>query len=668
MPGTLKHNDTGLWFSVDDRRYHILSPVQLDRLAQLKLTLALYNGRGDSCMHQDVANISTVKGRMAFAQGCPGMQVDTITTDLLQLDAALREEITQETARQTSQSQQRMPRPRCGTVVEGEEVYGRPHIDADGIETLTPLTSFVIIPKMRIEIAGAEAIRADLKTSTQTFRDVTFERHHWHSRPSFLKALHSLDLWCIASDIEVQYIQAIVASKPVPQKQGTRALGYHEGDLWVTADGVLSAEGWLTESPLIYLPHAGASPLEGCVRYQTTEAAQGLRVARAFYERVWRLNDVSVIGPTTGWFFATPFKPRLHRRLKHFPILDCWGTKGAGKTSLLQLFWQLFGVVSEPLSCTETEFALLTLLASTTSIPLVFDEFKPWDMRLEQVRRFERMLRRGYQGEVEHRGRPDLTLVPFRLSAPMAVAGEVPVSTQPALVERIIPVSPSPQWLTEHAEARIAYVELMALPLQAFAPLYIPWTLRRNFDQDFAKAMRVFQEMLGERVLPERVRDNLFVVVFGLCQFEAFAQAHALPVPEQLDYGAMLGPMLEELCTPDGKTRSAVDGLLEHLSTLAEMGRLNYDQHYTFSQDGLLALRLDLCLAEFRKYVRETMLEGEVLSKTAYQRQLRENEAAKGWVTTTSGLAYFGNVRKRAVFIDLARAAGGGLDLEGFSR
>jgi hypothetical protein len=174
--------------------------------------------------------------------------------------------------------------------------------------------------------------------------------------------------------------------------------------------------------------------------------------------------------------------------------------------------------------------------------------------------------------------------------------------------------------------------------------------------------------MLGERVLPERVRDNLLVVVFGLCQFEAFGQAHALPVPEQLDYEAMLGPVLEELCTPEGKTRSAVDGLLEHLSILAEMGRMNYDQHYTFTQDGLLALRLDLCLAEFRKYVRETMLEGEVLSKAAYQRQLRENEAAKGWVTTTSGLAYFGKARKRAVLIDLARAVGGGLDLEGFSR
>jgi hypothetical protein len=132
-----------------------------------------------------------------------------------------------------------------------------------------------------------------------------------------------------------------------------------------------------------------------------------------------------------GWFFAASFKPLIHHRLQHFPILNCWGTRGAGKTSLLQLFWRLFGVASALLSCTETEFALLTLLASATSIPLVFNEFKPWDMRPEQVRRFERMLRRVYQGEVvEHRGRPDLWIVPFRLTAPIAMAGEVPMATR----------------------------------------------------------------------------------------------------------------------------------------------------------------------------------------------------------------------------------------------
>jgi ABC-type transport system involved in cytochrome c biogenesis ATPase subunit len=60
-----------------------------------------------------------------------------------------------------------------------------------------------------------------------------------------------------------------------------------------------------------------------------------------------------VIGALIGWFFATPFKAQIHARLNHFPILNVWGTMGAGKTSLLRLFWRLLGVDSELLACTD---------------------------------------------------------------------------------------------------------------------------------------------------------------------------------------------------------------------------------------------------------------------------------------------------------------------------
>jgi hypothetical protein len=667
MSGMLESKPDGLWFSVDDRRYHILSPVRLDGRSQLLLTLALYNGQGEGCLHQDEINISVAKGRTTYARSCQPWDEQTITTDLLDLDDQLRKRIEQEDATQRASSEEPTETRQVGGIEEGEFAYYRHRTERDGTVVRTPLSSFIVIPKVRVWIDGAEAIRAELNTPTQAFPDITLERHHWHSRGLFLKALPSLDLWCVASDNEVQCIQAIIAGKQVPRKHGTRALGYYE-NIWVTEKGAIGPEGWMADPPVLYLPHGGELPLTGCVRYHTADAAAGQSVATAFYRHVWKLNDLGVIGPMVGWFFATPFKPHIMGLLKHFPIFNCWGTKGAGKTSLLQLFWRLFGVESELLSCTETEFALLSLLSSTTSIPLVFDEFKPWDMRQDQVRRFERILRRVYQGDVEHRGKPDLRLVAYRLTTPVAVAGEVPVTTQPALSERVVPVSPSPHWLAEHTDALEAYATLTKLSLSDFAPLYIRWTLQRDFAQDFAKAQQVFYEVMKEHLLPDRVRHNAMVVIFGLCQFEAFGQAYALEVPEQLDYKAILDPMLEQLCNAEGMTRTAVDDLLEHLSTLAEMGRLNRQQHYTWTPDEAIALRLDLCLAEFRKYARETLLDGEVLNRAAYLRQLRENQRAKGYVKGTSELAYFGQERKRAVLIDPAQAEHTGLDLGGFVR
>jgi hypothetical protein len=223
-------------------------------------------------------------------------------------------------------------------------------------------------------------------------------------------------------------------------------------------------------------------------------------------------------------------------------------------------------------------------------------------MKPDQVRRFERVLRRVYDGDTEHRGRPDLRLITYRLMAPVAVAGEVSVARQPAMRERIIPVSPSKTWLPEHEDARTAYGELVKLPLYAFASLFTEWSMRQDVASDWALAEQALAESV-DREMPERIRDGLRVVSFGLRQFEQFGQEYGLPVPEQLDLGSIFNGILDQLVNADGRSRVGLDVLLEHLASMAEMGRLEDGQHYHLdtTQDRL-ALRLDSCLAEYRRY------------------------------------------------------------------
>jgi hypothetical protein len=186
--------------------------------------------------------------------------------------------------------------------------------------------------------------------------EVTIKRHCWHSRGAFLKVLTSLDQWCIATDNEIQAIQAMVAMQKVPSKRGTRTLGLVNG-VWVSDEGIFDASGWIEEPELVYLPMSGESPLAGRLRYRVPNPSARVSVAQAVYEQVWKLNELTVIGALIGWFFSTPFKPYIQRQLNHFPILNVWGTMGAGKTSLLRVFWKLFGVDSELLACTDTEFS-----------------------------------------------------------------------------------------------------------------------------------------------------------------------------------------------------------------------------------------------------------------------------------------------------------------------
>jgi hypothetical protein len=668
MSGSVEDTPDGVWFTVEDRRYRLLSPLRRTPQGEIELLLALHHGPGDPCRHQDDVNTSVADGRRAFAEQCHGLDADVIVQDLLALDAAVRRTLDQEAAEGGDRAPEPAELSRCGDVEEGEHAYYRVRIGRNGAAVRTPISSFVIVLRLRVWVDGTEALRADLRLAQGTFPDVTFERAHWHGRGAFLKALPALDLRCVATATEIQDIQGLVAAKAVPTTRGTRALGACEGGYWVTEEGVLGADGWIDDPPITYVPYGGVCPLPGYVRHRAVAPEASLAVAEACSRQIWSVHEVGVIGPMLGWFFATPFKPALQRRLGHFPILNCWGTRGGGKTSLLALLWRLFGVESLLLSCTETEFALLSLLSSTTSIPLVFDEWKPANMRPDQVKRFERLLHRAYQGDAEHRGRPDLRLIPYRVTAPVAVAGEVPVAVQSALVERVIPVSPSPRWLAAHPEARQAFRELMALPLPAFAPLYVLWCLRRDAEADLARAERALQDALGDRVPPGRVRDNLLVIAFGLGQLLDFGDALGLPRPAGLDLKAVLAPALEQLCGPDGGTRTAADLLLEHLATLAETGRLRRGQHYALTTEGHLALRLNLCLPEFQRYIRQTHLNAEVLTPSAYMQQLRENAQAQGYVLETSGRASFGTGRQRAVIIDRTRAEQAGLDLGGFPR
>ena len=161
----------------------------------------------------------------------------------------------------------------------------------------------------------------------------------------------------------------------------------------------------------------------------------------------------------------------------------------------------------------------------------------------------------------------------------------------------------------------------------------------------------------------------LRVVSFGLRQFERFGQEHDLSVPEELDIGAIFNGILDQLVNADGRSRVGLDVLLEHLSAMAEMGRLVEGRHYIARKvDDYIALRLDSCLAEYRRYAKDTASDDEVLSKESYLRQLRENHESKGYVIEISGRAYFGNDQLRVVKIDRGKAEASGIDLDGFTR
>lgn len=535
------------------------------------------------------------------------------------------------------------------------------------------LASFIIEPRMRIILdAKVECLDTALKTNGAVY-PVLFKREAWNSKRQFLAALPSVELQYYGTDKDTQAILAMVTSKELPTRKGTTLLG-RVGDFWVLRENVLSRDGWVKEPDIVYVP--SEVEFDRRVHYATIEDEVDL--IKRVIPLLIMLNEGRVIFPVLGWFFSTPFVPEIRRRLRHYPILVVWGTHGGGKSSLLSLLWRLFGVKSELFSSTETPFTFLRLFSGTSTVPIIIDEFKPFNMKEDESRLLIRFLKRLYDGEIEHRGRPDLSVVSYHLQAPTAIAGEVtPIALESALVERIIQVNLNPDTLTGEPSYAAAFEGLQKLDLRAFAFPYVRWCLGISVDDLMSEARTFLPASL--RDIPYRVRDNILIMVTGLVALRRFARSYGIEIADDAFREGVtesVNGLICELFERGAHEEIGLTIFLETLATLAQTGRIRHGIHYTTDDiNTRLYIHLPDCLAEFRKFARETSARVEVMDERAYRRQAREVCQRKGYVLNTNLAKWFEFSRdeggrsigktRRCIEIDLEQLS---FDASGFEK
>ena len=390
---------------------------------------------------------------------------------------------------------------------------------------------------------------------------------------------------------------------------------------------------------LFIFPWGGRGELDDKLAYPVSDDAELGQLIDVVYENILKLNTLDVVMPVIGWFFAAGFKPYFEEKVGAFPILSIWGTRGSGKSTLLRFMRRLFGYTggleAKLFSCTETDFVLMKLFSGTTSIPIILDEYKPHDMPKHRLMSLHRMLRRSYNGESEFRGKQDQTTVEYALTAPLAVAGEVSLS-EPALMERIVNVKMSPNDLDD--EVRGHYASVVHQDLSPFGTRYVQFVLSTDFDQQYEVAKELTSEWLVGSTTPDRVFNNLVAVTFGFRQFMKFGIQFGCPDSEDALDRELKDAVLSvhgSVCSDEGTT-TALEPFIQHLSTMAEGGRLQRGRHYGVSQgEDEVYIRFNPCFSEFLKWMRELNSSDEVLDEKAYRQLMRENKANQGYVLDT---------------------------------
>lgn len=535
------------------------------------------------------------------------------------------------------------------------------------------VSTFVFDPvKLLRSVEGDEdALLGTMFASGQSWPDIVLPKSAFHTTNAFLKFLPNIEWQWEGADSETKrlllYLSGKLYEKGMPATNCTHTLGRHN-EFWVTKEETVGPQE-------VYAPDEAEFTYRGRVhtaRNEQLDTAPALEYSfpgpTEYSELIEMIskylrvaNVPGALVPILGWYMAAPLKPLFLKTGIRFPHLNVFGTRGSGKTStVLNLFSPLLGQADPAAwSSNTTAFVIRSLLSSTNAIPIVFGEFRV----STTSRQFLSILRMAYDVGMDARGRPDLTVEVYPLTAPIVVDGEDALP-EGALKERSILVNLHPVDIVEGTLANRAFKALLRLPLKDFAGHYIRRTLCEDSDSVRRRFEKSYHETfsLSATVLPDRVRNNLAVVLVGLQLYnEHMLRWGGKEIEWDGEvFAEVLGSTLVTLM--GGRTRIEVDDMIEDLVTQtakADMGPLPYMGFYN-EDENILWIHLNTAV---RWWERFAMSRGRsTLDMPAIRAQMCERCGFGSYLIPEQNIA--SHAGKVACFgIDLEKARDAGLNI-----
>ena len=178
------------------------------------------------------------------------------------------------------------------------------------------------------------------------------------------------------------------------------------------------------------------------------EAGQEERVFSCL-ENLFNSHTPETMGKMVGWAAACFYAPMFQLEQEKFPLLHVYGPAGSGKTETIRGILRMFYHHAEAMetSPNSTLFSIQQQMASTGSIPLFVDEYKPHEMDRNKLNAMRAVFRDAYNAKSITRGggnrnnKDDYNaLTSLKMEAPVIFAAEAP-ETETAIVERSVMVS-----------------------------------------------------------------------------------------------------------------------------------------------------------------------------------------------------------------------------------
>ncbi len=489
------------------------------------------------------------------------------------------------------------------------------------------LSTFVLKPTLLLspfdENDGQDRLICDVISGGNVWHNISFPKSAFDKSDSLLKVLTKVQWQWFGQDRHVRKLLPFLVHKleqhGMPQCAATSVLGRHNyrGKTYFVAKNCTLGE----DAALLWVDPQREHP-EIVLKDYDKETVTA--VMDSFLEWYFLINVPHVVWVVLGWTMASLLKPVIEACGWRFPILNLFGTRGAGKTSLLlKVLQPLVGyAVPAAYDSDTTPFVMRVLLGSTNCILVSFSEHRQYS---PNSARLIRNILLAYDSSKDSRGTSQQTTIRYNLSAPITVDGEDPV-TDPAGLERVVQVNLKPETIREGTVAYTAFQVLSERNLHALSRPLIEFSLKFSVEdvRPLLEAALFECQRILPLTLPDRVRRNLSICLMGMRLFTQFVESFGrkLELPSNLDE-ILRGTLENVVDLETGRTRLLVDDFVEDAIVYSALNPQHRDFVWTYSPDENI-FYLNVTSA-YNWWKHRRRLQGEsYLNLTAIKAQLNE--------------------------------------------
>jgi putative DNA primase/helicase len=514
-----------------------------------------------------------------------------------------------------------------GSIMEKDGRYLK--LKGDG--SVLAISNFVIRPIEIIEAEEEAQVSAEvINDRGESFRR-TFLTTEFGNLQKFKNVLNqnTLSLCYTGTESDLELLKNHISKQDCQRKKGVRGIGCFEYEgrwVFVGEDRSVDADG--NEVPGIVSLKKTREIKTKLLDYPPVDRNDLQKVGRALFEYNEPAKTVSIIGFCAGCFL----KEKLRTLSIKFPHLVLTGEQGSGKSNTLERFIiPIFSTGIASGASKVTPFTVMKASASSNLVPQLFDEFKPSTMDKYRLETLYNHLRDAYDGHDGQRGRPDLSVMQYRLSAPIVLVGEG-APAEPAIRERCIELLFNKKDLKDAARRRaFSLLSRSGSVLGRLGRSLLNQALK--FDMTKIKSVHEEASRRLEEDYPSRVANNLACCVVGLrlveevCSelgltFEEVSGMTMVQAEQALEFGAK-----EYLLDGGTYNKSVIDLTFEIFDRMG----LAEGHDYTFVNNGAeIGFDFKNFYDRYTKYRREHAIGNECLEYGQFIRQLKHKEYFKG--------------------------------------